>query len=320
MGQTYKVNIQGLKEDRAELVRYRKDYTDMTQHVEKAIAHMRSGFDEYYLNKYDTDMTNVLAQTRKLERYIDHAIKVVDECIEKNTDVDSTLKKRADELKHPLVAAITGAANKVQDAAQQVIQHAKEEEARKEAERIEREKRQAMQNWIGNHADGQSHEWEWSGDYYGYTCYGYANWICNKLYGGKFSAYKYPNRMFEFYEGDSYYQLGSFSRQDGNLSVENIQSLFSNAKPGDVIQMVYNYGGMTPHTMIFNGFTEHGISVLQGNYEGKYGNITEFTYDELFTKINNEGTWSYDGSYLSGGISLNRATNYDDIAAKLSSQ
>ncbi|MGI5825451.1 MAG: hypothetical protein ACOX7J_07755 [Bacillota bacterium] len=83
----------------------------------------------------------------------------------------------------------------------------------------------------------------------------------------------------------------------GNVSVENLKMLFSDAKPGDIIQAMTGSHGK--HTMVFVAADDSGVTVYHGNWNGKIA-YTTFSYEKF------AGKWSHT-------VTVYHANNYDYV-------
>ena len=92
-----------------------------------------------------------------------------------------------------------------------------------------------------------------------YTCYGFAYWAYKYIFGIENDGW--------YYNGNTCNTLDRVARvQRGEYSVEKLKELASKGKAGDILQAAKN-GGKGGHSMIFLGYDDKGIYVLQNNFE-----------------------------------------------------
>ncbi len=134
-------------------------------------------------------------------------------------------------------------------------------------------------------------------DNYG-DCYAYVSAFCNKLYGsapGGVSRYNLT-RPGDFYlVGQTY---------GTSVTESSVSSVLSQAMPGDVVQMYWDYGtGSGPHTAIVYSADATSFTILQDGASFSTIKKSTYAYSSSYTR------WKGSGY----GISLYRHSNYSNL-------
>ncbi len=110
-----------------------------------------------------------------------------------------------------------------------------------------------------------------------YTCYGFVYWAYKYLYGDEPGGWNYS--------GTYHSKMLRVDRiVSGEYSTERMRELASKAYAGDVLQTCKS-GGSSGHTMIFLGYDDSGIYVLNNNWEAASRvTISYIKYETFKTK------------------------------------
>lgn len=141
-------------------------------------------------------------------------------------------------------------------------------------------------------------------------CYGYAQWVFEKIFGIKFGSIDSPKwKLTE--NGNTITVVSCAGPEIG--SVQNFSQMISKATCGDVIQMHWSYtdNGIpksNEHTAIIKDIiydSNHNVTnivVLQGNVP-EYGKTSTYSVNDFYSRISGEGN----------GFSVYHAINYDTV-------
>jgi hypothetical protein len=120
---------------------------------------------------------------------------------------------------------------------------------------------------------------------YGKNCYAFVSQILQDEGRGSLDGY---NGSYSL-DGKTPIANGQVAYDAGKpLTTEDIKNMFTNAQPGDVVQMRWTWGSTTsPHTAIFAGFDDKGrVQFLESNVDmtGKEAadiSVHSYSYEEL---------------------------------------
>ena len=135
-----------------------------------------------------------------------------------------------------------------------------------------------------------------------YNCMAFAKQVFSYIFGYEAAGIDYHGNAKEECTMNITDRLGGGCSQvtgetAGNVSAESLKNLFSNAKPGDIIQAMTGSHGK--HTMVLVGADDSGVTVYHGNWNGKIA-YTTFSYEKFANK------WSHT-------VTVYHATNYDQL-------
>ena len=101
--------------------------------------------------------------------------------------------------------------------------------------------------------------------YYGTAqCFGFASLVFNDTFGIQMSGTDWPR--YELLTTTGVKELGDVYPNGGNATAQQVQDLFSNARIGDWVQMVWHTTSTT-HSAIFAGTDSTGFYLFQANYD-----------------------------------------------------
>lgn len=136
-----------------------------------------------------------------------------------------------------------------------------------------------------------------------YNCMAFAKQVFNYIFGYEAAGIDYHGNAKPECTMNVTNRLGGSNctqvtgETAGDVSTESLKTLFSNAKPGDIIQAMTGSHGK--HTMVLVGADESGVTVYHGNWNGKIA-YTTFSYEQF------AGKWSHT-------VTVYHATNYDQL-------
>lgn len=130
---------------------------------------------------------------------------------------------------------------------------------------------------------------KYTGEYYKEQCKGFARSVHKKLFGYVISSTQGNNYLL--YSNNNTKLVGSIT----SMKSGSVKSLFTKARPGDVVQMKRTHGG--PHTAIVYSTNSNGITFYEANLDGQ-NTIYKKTY-----------TWT-DLCNKNAAMSLYTAKNY----------
>ena len=127
-------------------------------------------------------------------------------------------------------------------------------------------------------------------------CKEFASYIFNELYStgyigsGSVSSNYYNWRLSS--TPSNVYQVAEVKPTFNKNTARNaFQEMFSNAQPGDFIQI--KRGSMSPHSAIFVGWTDDGVQWLDANADGKNSiKLQTYKYDDLVKTTNSGHQWN----------------------------
>ena len=127
-------------------------------------------------------------------------------------------------------------------------------------------------------------------------CKEFSSYIFNELYGtgyigsGSVSSNYYNWRLSG--TPSNVYQVAEVKPTFNKNTARNaFQEMFSNAQPGDFIQI--KRGSMSPHSAIFVGWTDDGVQWLDANADGKNSiKLQTYKYDDLVKTTNSGHQWN----------------------------
>ncbi len=161
----------------------------------------------------------------------------------------------------------------------------------------------------------------------GSGCYGFVDMLCRYLYGHQLPTQASNHYQFKNYS-TNFTQIGStLTISAGTLTESSLQNLFSQAKPGDVIQMDYTKydGNDSLHTMMVYSISSSGVVFYHAGSSKVYWGASSGT-QPLWGTTGNTLTWANFKAVLKSsddGISLYRSKavtvtsctshNYNDV-------
>ena len=138
-------------------------------------------------------------------------------------------------------------------------------------------------------------------------CFGFARMVFSKLFGCEM-PYAYMNAYrYKYIDNSNVILIGQL--EEGNVTVDNLKQLLSQAKLGDIIQA----SGVSQHTMMVVSVNDTGVEVYDANWKTSSDqpdcviNQHWISYSYLSQRYNQHN------DYSAAGFSLYRAANYGDI-------
>ena len=139
-------------------------------------------------------------------------------------------------------------------------------------------------------------------------CFGFVRMVFSKLFGCEM-PYAYMNSYrYKYVDNSNVVLIGQL--EEGDVTVDNLKRLLSQAKLGDVIQA----SGVTQHTMMVVSVNDTGVEVYDANWKTSADqpdcaiNQHWISYEFL------AGRYNQHNDYSAAGFSLYRAANYSDIS------
>ena len=145
----------------------------------------------------------------------------------------------------------------------------------------------------------------------GSGCYGFVDMLCRYLYGHQLPSQASNHYQFKNYT-TNFTQVGNtLTISGGTLTEASLQSLFAQAKPGDVIQMDYTKydGADSLHTMMVYSVSSSGVVFYHAGSSKVYFGASSGT-EPLWGTTGNTLTWAKLKAVLKSsddGISLYRS-------------
>ncbi len=148
----------------------------------------------------------------------------------------------------------------------------------------------------------------------GGECFGFAKMVFRNLFDRELPGCYYTAKKYEYANNGNVGIVGQLEGAD--VTVENLDALFSKAKLGDIIQACGK--DFLQHTMVFVGYSNDGVKLYDANF--RYSDAATEAYGSCFV---HQRTYSLDefagwydnvGSYNEpNGVTLYHAVNYEYI-------
>lgn len=120
---------------------------------------------------------------------------------------------------------------------------------------------------------------KYTGEYADQQCKGFARSVHKKLFGYSVSSTQSKPNNYLLYSNANTKLVGSVT----SLNSENTKQLFSQARPGDFVQIRRTHGGS--HSAIVYSVSSSGITFYEANIDGKNGIYKkDYTWSDLCAK------------------------------------